>query len=311
MIVIKNERGLKKIKDAVLTLGNFDGLHLGHQKILKKVLGRAKKLALPSVVYTFEPHPLKVVSPGKSPPLIISLEDKLKLLGSFGIGYCVLARFTKEFAGKHPGEFVEEVLVKKISAKEVWVGHDFSFGRGKLGTVGYLKKLGGLFNFRVFVIAPHKISGGVVSSSRVRELIKKGNVAGAARLLGRNFSLNGRVVRGRVMGQKLGFPTANLSTRNELIPKEGVYAGRVSFNGGCRLGVINIGKAPTFGRGKTVIEVHILDFAGSIYGKDIRVWFAERIRDEVRFGSGEELSRQIKKDIEKARNILLVPENLT
>lgn len=294
----------KRIKNSVVTLGNFDGLHLGHQKILRKVAGRAKKLKLPSVVYTFEPHPLKVVTPKKSPPLITGLEEKIVLISGLGIDYCVLAKFTKEFARKHPEEFVEEVLVRQLAAREVWVGHDFSFGKGKEGTVGHLKRLAKRFGFRVFVIPAHTKNGAVVSSSKVRELITRGEVERAAGLLGRHFSLKGRVVKGRDIGRRLGFPTANLSTKNELIAKDGVYAGYVLFNAKRYPGVINVGTAPTFRRDKTVVEVHILDFARSIYGKDIRVEFVKRIRGEMRFERAEALVSRIKKDVALARRLL-------
>ncbi|MBI5560663.1 MAG: bifunctional riboflavin kinase/FAD synthetase [Deltaproteobacteria bacterium] len=304
MKVVTNESGIGKVKGAVVTLGNFDGLHLGHQKILRKVYSRANKLARPSLVYTFEPHPLKVVAPGKSPPIIISLGDKLELLEGFGIGCCVLARFTKELAQTHPEEFVREVLVGQLSAREVWVGHDFSFGRGRKGTVRHLKTLGKKFGFKVFVLPAYRKLGSIVSSSRVRGLIKKGDVEEAGKLLGRYFSLKGKVVRGRDIGRKLGFPTANLVTPCELIPKDGVYAGFVSFNGKGYQGVINIGRAPTFRRISSVIEVHILDFRRSIYGKDIRVSLVKRIRDEVRFKRAEDLAGQIKRDILMARKIL-------
>jgi riboflavin kinase/FMN adenylyltransferase len=171
MKVIKNTRVVKKIKGPVITLGNFDGLHLGHQRILERVSERARSLGCPSVVYTFEPHPQKVVSPGKSIPIIMDMEDKFRLIGSFGIDFLLLARFTKEFASRHPREFVEEEIVRRLAAKEVWVGHDYAFGRGKLGTVDYLKGLGRVFGFSVSVVPAYKKKGVVVSSSRVRDFI--------------------------------------------------------------------------------------------------------------------------------------------
>jgi riboflavin kinase/FMN adenylyltransferase len=304
MRVIKNGRELKKMKGPVITLGNFDGLHLGHQRILKKVSERAKALGCPSVVYTFEPHPLKVVAPRKSPPLITDMEDKAIIIESFGIDFLLLARFTKEFASRHPGEFVEDELVRGLSAKEVFVGHDYAFGRGKLGTVEHLKGLGGDFGFSVTVIPAYKKKGRVVSSSRVRELVTTGEVREAAGLLGRDYSIKGRVVRGRDMGREIGYPTANLKVTSELIPKRGVYASYVTVNKARHPGVVNIGTAPTVGGKKISVEAHILDFERKIYGKKIEVSFVRRLRDEKKFGSKEELSRQIRKDTQRARRML-------
>lgn len=304
MKIIRNDRVPGRIKGCVLTLGNFDGVHIGHQKILRRVSERAMKLGRPSAVYTFEPHPLKVIAPDKSPPLITDLKDRTDLIASLGMDLCVLARFTKAFASKHPRQFVEEVLVAGLGAKEVWVGHDYSFGRGKAGTVEYLKELGIKFGFAVRVIPAYKKGGAVVSSSKVRALIRAGECAAAAVMLGRPFSLKGKVVRGSNRGKELGFPTANLKTGNELVPAEGVYAVYASFSGCFYPAVANIGGAPTFGRRKTTVEVHMLDFTGSIYGKDIRVCFIKRLRDETRFKSAGELTRQIEKDVRRARRIL-------
>jgi riboflavin kinase/FMN adenylyltransferase len=304
MKVIKNGRGLKKIKGPVMTLGNFDGLHLGHQRILKRVSERARALGLPSVVYTFEPHPLKVVSPRKSPPIIMDMEDKVRLIGSFGIDFLLLARFTKEFAARHPREFVEKELVRGISAKEVCVGHDYAFGRGKLGTAEYLKGLGRELGFSVAIVPAYKKKGVVVSSSRVRELITAGEVRGAAELLGRFYSIKGRVVRGKDMGRIIGFPTANIGVKSELVPKRGVYAAFVIVNKARHRGVVNIGTAPTLGGKEVSFEAHIFDFKQRIYGKRIEVFFVRRLRDEVKFSSGEALSSQIGKDIKRAKRIL-------
>jgi riboflavin kinase/FMN adenylyltransferase len=294
MKVIKNTRAVKKIKGPVITLGNFDGLHLGHQRILERVSERAKSLGRPSVVYTFEPHPQKVVSPGKSPPIIMDMEDKFRLIGSFGINFLLLARFTKEFASRHPREFVEEELVRGLAAKEVWVGHDYAFGRGKLGTVDYLKGLGRVFDFSVAVVPAYKKKGVVISSSKVRDFITMGEVRGAAELLGRFYSIKGRVVRGNDIGRIIGFPTANIAVTSELIPKRGVYAAFVIVNNVRHRGVVNIGTAPTLGGKELSVEAHIIDFERKIYGKRIEVSFVRRLRDEVRFASEKELTRQIK-----------------
>ena len=315
MKVLRNGRGLKIVKNPVLTLGNFDGIHIGHQRIIRKVAERAVEIGSPSAVYTFEPHPLKVVAPHKSPPLLLDMEDKKRLIASFGIDYLILARFTKEFASTHPGEFVEDVLHKKLSVREVWVGHDYAFGRGKTGTVEYLKELGRVFGFRVNVVPACKRGGLVVSSSRVRDLIARGDVKGAALLLGRPYSIKGRVVRGRDMGRSIGFPTANLDVASELVPARGVYAAYAKLGDRTFRAVVNIGTAPTFAKkghkGETV-EVHLLDFDGSIYGRRMEVFFINRLRDERPFGSAEELAINIQKDIKAAKRALrLGPDRLS
>jgi riboflavin kinase/FMN adenylyltransferase len=279
MRVIKKGRGLKRIKGPVVTLGNFDGLHLGHQKIL----------------------------PRKSPPLIMDLADKVRLIGILGIDYLILASFTKEFASRHPREFVEEELVNAIAAEEVWVGHDYAFGMGKRGTVEYLKGLADTFGFSVSIIPAYRKKGQIVSSSRVRELIAGGEVRGASELLGRLHSIKGRVVRGKDVGRVIGFPTANLSTTSELIPKRGVYAAFVTFNNKRYRAVVNIGTAPPTIKGggkKITVEAHILDFKRRIYGRKMEISFARRLRDEVRFASENELKDQIARDVKRAERIL-------
>ncbi len=304
MEVFRNGKRHAKIKNPVLTLGNFDGLHLGHQRIIRKVSARARGLGTKSVVYTFDPHPLKVVAPHKSPPLILDSEDKARLIGSFGIDYLIFARFTKGFAATHPREFVEKVLHKALSVKEVWVGHDFSFGKGRAGTVSSLKELGRELGFKVFVIPAYKKGGHIVSSSRIRALIKEGAVKGAAALLGRNYSIKGKVVRGKDIGKEIGFPTANLGVESELVPANGVYAAYAIIEGSKLPAVLNIGVAPTFGGKERRVEAHILDFEGDIYGKRMEVYFVRRLRDEKAFKSKDALVRQIAKDTERARAIL-------
>lgn len=304
MKVIKDTKRAAKIKASILTLGNFDGLHLGHRKIIRKVSTRAKKLDLPSIVYTFDPHPLKVLAPEKSPPLITGTKDKIRLIESTGVDILILASFTKNFASMHPKAFVNDILIQRLGIKEVWIGHDYSFGKGKQGSAEYLKELGAKLGFFVGIIAAHRKDGDIVSSSRIRELIKDGKTGKAARLLGAPFSLTGRVVKGRDVGAALGFPTANLSTRAELIPAIGVYAGYATLDDKEYPAVINIGTAPTFKRKKTVVECHILDFKGSIYGKDIRVSFVRRLRGERLFKDTKSLTAQIEKDVSRAKALL-------
>lgn len=296
--------GILNAKGAVVTLGNFDGLHLGHRAILKKLKARAKILGLPSIVYTFDPHPLKVLAPKSSPPLIASLEEKVAIIESYGVDQLHLARFTEGFAKKRPREFVEDVIVGRLSAKEVMVGHDYAFGSGGRGNVESLKKFGKEFGFKVSVTSAVTRGGKVVSSSRIRRLIIDGKVGEAARLLSRYFSISGKVVSGRGVGKGLGFPTANIRVDGELLPKAGVYAVRVELGRRTYDGVVNIGLAPTFNRGKVVVEVHIIGFKGLAYGKSIKLYFIKRVRDERRFKGPDELSREIERDVTRAVKIL-------
>ena len=304
MKVLRNGRGAGSIRSSVLTLGNFDGLHIGHRKVIKKVVDRALSLGCPSVVYTFDPHPLKVVSPHKSPPLILDLEDKIRFIGELGVDFLVLARFTREFAERHHDEFVREALVKKFSPVEVWVGHDFSFGKGRTGTVERLKELGVSFGFSTHVVSAHKKLGAVVSSSRIRGLILGGDVKEAAVLLGRHYIVKGRVVKGAQVGSSLGFPTANLKVSSEIIPGDGVYAARVTLDGKMHPAVLNIGTAPTFEGRTRCVEVHMLDFDGRIYGRRLEVSFVERLRSETAFATPAALAARIGKDAARARKIL-------
>lgn len=302
MIIKRKEKG--KFKATVLTLGNFDGLHLGHIKILKMVCERAKELRVKSVVYTFDPHPLKVIAPDKSPPIMLTIKEKARLIKTFGIDVMIVAKFTKKFASKDPREFVKEILVNALNAREVIVGHDYAFGKGKRGTITYLKKLGAEFGFKVTVIDAYKLAGKIVSSSRVRAEVKAGRLRSAAKLLGRDFAINGTVVHGTGIGKNFGFPTANIKPTTELLPKDGVYAVRAEFDGRTINGVANIGSAPTFGGKDRVIEVHLLDFAGDIYDKNISVAFIRRLRSEKTFKDKKALIRQIKKDIRRAKALL-------
>ncbi len=304
MRLINGRLAAKKIQGAVLTLGNFDGVHLGHQRIIRKVVGRAKALKCASAVFTFEPHPLKVVAPGASPPLIASPEEKIRLIAGLGPDVLILAKFTKGFAVKHPREFVEEFIVP-MSVKEVWVGHDFSFGKGKVGTVSHLKSLGAELGFKVAMIPACKVGGDIVSSSRIRALVKSGEVKKAGKLLGRGFSVKGVVVRGKRAGNSLGFPTANIKVRSELVPGNGVYAAYVCFSGKTYRAAVNVGTAPTLGAVPLCVEAHLLDFKGDIYGKTIEVEFVKRLRDEMPFASKEALVKMIERDVSAVRKTLM------
>lgn len=309
MKVIRTKTAIKRLtgqKGSIVTLGNFDGVHLGHRRIIERVVRRARSLGVPSVVYTFEPHPRKVVAPGKGPLLITDLAEKTRQVASLGVDFLVLARFTIDFAKKHPAEFTEEVISRHLCAREVFVGHDYAFGSGASGTVSALKEMGGILGFKVTVVPACKRGGEVVSSSLIRRLLSSGEVARAAKLLGRPYTVSGSVTRGRSIGRAMGFPTANLKPCTELVPGRGVYAAmaRIGNSKKTHMSVVNIGTAPTFERKKSIIEAHMLDFKSSVYGKSMELGLVKRLRNERCFSSEASLKSQIARDAEDAKKIL-------
>ncbi len=304
MKVIRRESSFRGTERPVVTLGNFDGIHLGHQKILGSVVRRARALGAPALVYTFDPHPLKVVSPSSCPPLILSMEDKKALMEEAGVDYLVLARFTEDLAATAPGDFARRVIGGLLRAREVIVGENFSFGKGRSGTVARLGELGRDLGFTVKAVPPCMRGGKVVSSSRIRALITGGEVKKAASLLGRPFSVRGRVVRGEAIGRELGFPTANIEPTGELIPASGVYAAIAVLGNMRQRGVVNIGTRPTFKGRQRTIEVHILDFSGDIYGREVTLMFMKRLREERTFPGRHALVRQMERDLALAKRIL-------
>jgi len=304
MQVYRGLEGLEgKFDSPVITLGNFDGVHRGHLEIFESLKDFATNRGADAVVFTFEPHPVKVLRPELGPSLITTLSEKLKLIKDAGIDAVILADFTKEFAAQHPASFVEEILCDKLDIQMAVVGHDFTFGRGKEGTIEFLSKKGAAAGFDVHVVDALKINGEIVSSTKIRRHITDGDVSLAALLLGRPYSVEGRVVRGDDRGKHLGFPTANIETYGELFPGNGVYAVNVELGGKTMPGAANVGTRPTFDKKERTIEVHIIDFNGSIYGESLRLAFLDRIRGEIAFSSPETLSIQIQKDVELAKEI--------
>lgn len=305
---MKIVRGTKNIVDPipspVVAIGNFDGAHIGHQTIFRKTSERAREIDGTAVVLTFEPHPLKIIAPEKVPPLLTTFHKKMELIAVCGINITICADFNRQFADQQPRDFAKNILVDTIGVKEVIVGFDYAFGKGREGTILYLKKMGEEFGFAVHVVDPIKINNQLVSSSRVRELIEGGEVEKAAELLGRPYSLVGPVVKGFKTGRKIGFPTANIDTRHVQVPGTGVYAAYVVREHRRFPGVVNVGFNPTFHRDRLVVEVHILDFDGDIYGREVEVTFIKRLRDEIEFSSASELAAQIAKDIEVAKTLL-------
>ncbi|MBI5056701.1 MAG: bifunctional riboflavin kinase/FAD synthetase [Nitrospirae bacterium] len=301
--------GIENLKDKlpypVLTIGNFDGVHLGHQAIFKMLIERAREKNGTSIVFTFVPHPLRVIAPERSPKLLTTYKDKLKLIQDSGIDVIICTNFTKEFANIPAENFVTEVLCKTLGVKEIFIGSNYLFGKGRRGSPELLKELGEKCGFEVTIVDEIKISNTPLSSSGIRTLVAKGKVDEAAVLLGRLYSVEGIVVEGAKRGKSLlNVPTANLITANELLPKDGVYAVIAEIDGKKYGGATNIGYNPTFEEKKFSFETHILNFSGELLGKTIKIYFVKRIRDEMKFSSADALAAQMKKDIEDIRNIV-------
>jgi riboflavin kinase/FMN adenylyltransferase len=296
----------RPLTNPVVTLGNFDGVHLGHQKIFARVMEEAIKIDGEAVVITFEPHPLKVLSPEHCPPLLTPFRKKMMLIEKSGIDTVLCIEFTTAFSQISPLAFMNTILVEKMRARKIIVGYNYHFGKDKGGDVETLKTVGKSFHVDVDVMEPLTIDGTIVSSSKIREFIKAGDVETAAKLLGRDYPVIGNVVEGAKRGHTLGFPTANLAISEEVYPKAGVYAVDVLWNRQPFNGVANIGVNPTFQaahsemKANVSFEVYILDFDHTIYGDEIQVSFKKRIRDEVRFGSTADLIRQIQRDVQWA-----------
>ncbi|MBU4310339.1 bifunctional riboflavin kinase/FAD synthetase [bacterium] len=315
--------GINKVKKrhrgGILALGTFDGVHLGHQKVIKSLKRRAKRLKKKSIVLTFDIHPLKTVDPAKCPPLLTPKEEKINLIQDLGIDLLILANFNKRFSSFSPEKFVKDILVDRLGIEEVFVGKDFIFGKGGTGNITFLKNKSREYGFGVKIISPEKVGKSAISSTKIRELIKEGRVKKAALLLGRPYTLYGRVVHGESRGRELGYPTANIRPHYEVVPSDGVYVGQIGMKGKNWHGLLNIGVQPTFHKGlgrvrkgeqgvargqKRVIEAYIFDFNRKIYGREIKVSFLKKMRDEIIFKNPESLKVQIKKDIAKARKIL-------
>ena len=286
----------------MLALGNFDGLHRGHRKILERLRRVAAERAATPVVMTFDPHPPRVVRPDKAPPLIMTKAQKLEALEQAGVRGAAIVRFTPELSRWDPETFVRTVLVDWLHVSEVWVGANFLFGHDRAGNFSLLRTLGARYGFKAEKIDPVRYKDFVVSSTRIRRLLSEARVDEASALLGHAYSIDGMVVRGDGRGREIGFPTANLCTENELVPPHGVYATTVIADGIVRPSITNIGTRPTVDQtGKTTIETHVFDFDRDLYGTNIRVAFIQRLRDERAFESIDALKSQIAADCGRAR----------
>ena len=288
----------------VVTVGNFDGVHLGHRSILARVVQRARELDCQPVALTFDPHPAKVLNPGGNLRLLTTPVQKAALLEAAGVNV-VVQPFTREFAAIPAREFVRDYFVERLKVREVVIGHDYRFGYKRQGNIELLQQMGQALGFTVQVVWAVEVQDAVVSSSLIRAMLQLGKVGEANRLLGRAYGVTGRVVAGKGRGAKvLGVPTANLAPENDLLPSCGIYAVWVIKDGKRLPGVANIGTCPTFDNQELTLEVHLLDFNGDLYGELLQVEFVARLRDERRFLSIDELAAQIRADMNEARKVL-------
>ena len=289
-------------RPTVLTLGVFDGLHLGHQLVMRTVVERARAAGATPTVITFDPHPRAVLHPESAPPLLQTLDQKVEALGVLGVEQTIVIRFTPEFAGVRAEDFLRDVVHERLQAREVYLGRGFAFGRGREGNIELLRRVSAELGFRADEVAEVRLRGRRISSSLIRELLLAGRVNLARRMLGRPYGVEGRVVRGAERGRRIGFPTANLQPQNRVIPRSGVYVTATLIEGAWRRSVTNVGVRPTFERaGEPSVETFVMDWRGDLYGDVVRVRFLRRLRGERRFASIDELKAQIGRDAERAR----------
>jgi riboflavin kinase/FMN adenylyltransferase len=300
--------------EAALAVGNFDGVHRGHQALVALAVRDARAEGGTSVVLTFDPHPSRVLSPDRAPASLMSLDQKAEILSSLGVDRLAVLPFTIELSRREPEDFAREVLQRALGARVVVVGSSFRFGRDRAGDLATLRRLGDDLGFRVHGLRPVIARGGPISSTRIREALSRGAVDAARDFLGRRFFVDGVVVKGEGRGRRIGIPTANLDVVNETVPGGGVYAcwcrvldGGSRGTGETRPAAVNVGRRPTFGGGVMTVEAHLLDFEGELYGRTLRVEFQERLREERAFPGVEALVAQIRSDLGEARRVLSAP----
>lgn len=294
-------------REAAVTFGVFDGIHLGHQAVINTLLQRAAQDNLMSVLVGFYPHPLAFLAPERCPPLLTPLSKRVEILQQFGIDEVVMLNFDAQIAAMSPESFVERVLLEKCRAKHVVVGYACQFGKNRAGNAERLMELSQRYAFDVSVVPPTEIDGAPVHSTRIREALAQGGLERSLQLLGRPYSLIGNVVHGEGRGRQLGFPTANIETHNQVCPPNGVYAIRAKLEERWLKGVLNIGMRPTFNGVNIQVEGHFFDFNEMIYGKPVEIFFVEKIRSERKFPNPEFLIQQIQRDIAAATEILASP----
>jgi riboflavin kinase / FMN adenylyltransferase len=295
-------------KPTVLTLGVFDGLHLGHQRIMTRVVERAKEIGAVATAITFDPHPRAVLHPESAPPLLQTLDQRLANLEVLGLGQAIVIAFDRDFASQPAERFLADVIHDRLHAREVYLGHGFAFGKDRGGNIDLLRSVGARLGFVADEVEEVRVHGLRVSSSRIRDLLAQGRVNLARRMLGRPYGVEGIIIRGNRRGHTIGFPTANLRPHNRVIPKFGVYATATLIDGVWRKSITNIGVRPTFeDAADPSIESYIFDFDGDLYGDVLRVRFLHRIRDERKFSGIDELKAQIERDTRRARNYFARP----
>jgi len=288
-------------RPTVLTLGVFDGLHLGHQLVMKTVVERARTVNAVPTVITFEPHPRAVLHPESAPPLLQTFDQKVEALGVLGIKQTIVIHFDKAFSQIRAEDFLRDVAVERLHAKEVYLGRGFAFGHDREGNIELLRRVSNRLGFLADEVPEVRLRGRRVGSTRIRELLQEGRVNLARRMLGRPYGVEGRVTRGAARGGGLGFPTANLHPQNRVIPRGGVYVTATLIGGLWRRSVTNIGTRPTFGDAtEPTVETYVMDWSGDLYGDVLRVRFLHRLRDEKKFGSIDELRLQIERDVARA-----------
>ncbi len=303
MKVIFLSRSKLRFNKTSAAIGIFDGVHRGHQYLIKQMLAHAKRLKAKPVVITFFPHPAHVLVPNVKLGYLSSLQDRLALFNDLGVAVCIVVRFNLGFAHMEPQKFIKNILVKKLGVRAVFVGDDFRFGKDRSGDITLLQKLGKIYGYEAHAVSQIKGGRTVISSTRIRQLIGKGRLNEAARLLGRPVSISGCVVKGSGRGRTLGYPTANIAYEADILPPQGIYVVRVLRGKKTYLGLANIGTRPSFEKqnSKLLLEAHILDFSGNIYGQHLQVEFLKKIRNEKRFSNSQGLIRQIQKDESLAR----------
>jgi riboflavin kinase/FMN adenylyltransferase len=296
------DQGLS-MSGTVATMGNLDGIHLGHQALVRNTVEESTRLGCPSTVLTFEPHPLKVLAPERAPLLILSYDDKMALLQSLGVDIVIAQRFDRQFASIAADEFIYRFLVNRLKIKKIWVGRDLRFGQDRKGGTDNLLRLAPGAGFEVGVLDPILLDGIRISSSRIRQLVEEGRVDEVRPMLGRYHFVSGRVATGHRRGQKLGFPTANIASQTEVVPLNGIYATLIQLKNKQWLSVSSVGVNPTFGDGPRTVESFILDFEGDIYGELVKLSFVRRIRDEKKFLMVKDLVVQMHEDVKRAKAV--------
>jgi riboflavin kinase/FMN adenylyltransferase len=287
----------------VVTMGNFDGIHLGHQALVGNAVTEAKQWGTKSVVFTFEPHPLKLLAPERAPQMIVNHQDKMDMLQGLGVDAVIVQTFDHRFASIQAEDFVRRYLLERLNLSKIWLGSDLRFGRARKGSAEDLIRWGTELGFGVGIVEPILVQGHRISSSRIRQLIEQGSVDEVQPMLGRYHFISGKVVSGFRRGRNMGFPTANLAANTELLPGDGIYATSLQLQNRCWLSVSSVGRNPTFGEGSRTIEPFILDFVGDIYGESVKLTFVQRIREERMFAQIEDLVTQMHEDVQAARAI--------